>query len=76
MLYLGDETKFPPPFEALRQIRNRVGDLPLVVPMQFPDFQSALIEHRLLGGVFYRVRNVPGVDTANRCMDLVRGYVA
>jgi hypothetical protein len=30
--------------------------------------------HRLPSGTYYRVAGVPDVDTANRCMDLVRAW--
>ena len=73
-VYLVDEEKHPPAFADLRQFKQRAGRLPLVVDVDFGVFQSALAQGRLPGGVFYRVRGVPQVDSANRCMDLVRAY--
>ena len=75
-LYLGDDKGFPPAFSILPDIRRRVGDLPLVVGVEYADFLPALQSHRLLGGVFYRVSNVPDADAANRSMEQVRVYRA
>ena len=73
---LGDDRGFPPAFEVLAQIKTRTAGLPLIVSVDYDSFHRALAEHRLPGGIFYRVREVPDVDTANRCMDLVRAYRA
>jgi hypothetical protein len=73
-LYLGDDRGFPPAFEVLSELKARVGDLPLLVGVDWGPFQSALEEHRLVGGVFYQVRGVPDGATANRFMERVRAY--
>jgi hypothetical protein len=73
-VYLADDKGFPRAFEVLDSLKRRMGDLPVVVGVGFPEFCQALHEHRLIGGVFYRVTNVPNPDAANRCMDLVREY--
>jgi hypothetical protein len=72
-LCLLDDIGFPPSFEVLPQAKQCVGDQPLIVFVDYPTFARALDERRLCGGVFYRVRGVPDVDTANACMEKVRG---
>ena len=74
VLVLGDDKGYPLAFTVLPEIRKRVGDLPLQVSTGWHEFQSALAEHRLVGGVFYQVGGVPDADAANRCMDQVREY--
>jgi hypothetical protein len=73
-LCLLDDIGFASSFEVLPHVRQRVGDLPLVVFVDYAPFQEALEQHSLAGGVFYRVRNVPDAATANCCMDQVRSY--
>ncbi len=74
-ILLGDDKGFPPAYQILGQVRRQVGDVPLIVfDVEYADFCRALKEQRLLGGVFYHVKNVPDVDSANRCMDRVREY--
>ena len=63
-------------FSILGKLRRRLGDLPVVVKVEFPDFLAALDSHQLEGGVLYKVQHVPDVETANRTMDRVRAYVA
>lgn len=71
-VYLLDDTGYRPAFEILAAAKERTGDLPLVVGADYASFQAALAAGRLPGGVLYRVRGVPDVAAANRCMDLVR----
>ena len=73
-LCLSDDTGFPSSFEILSQARQRVGDLPLIVNVDYPTFRQTLQEHRLCGGVFYRVQRVPDVESAKACMEQVRAY--
>jgi hypothetical protein len=73
---LFDEGDSPPAFESLSDLKTQVGEVPLICPVEFPAFYQALRDHALLGGVFYDVRNVPDVITANNCMALVRKYCA
>ena len=73
-IYLGDDTGFPPAFEVLAGLEAQVDDTPVVCSVSFPDFDRAIREHRLVGGVLYDVTDVPDTDTANNCMDLVRNY--
>lgn len=75
-LYLGDDKGFPLAFDVLSTLKRRVGDLPLVVGVPYADFCRVLDAHRLVGGVYYRVADVPDVDMANRCMARVRAYRA
>jgi hypothetical protein len=72
--FLADDLHFPSAFSILGKLRRRLGDLPVVVSVEFPDFVSALESHNLEGGVFYKVQHVPDVETANRTMDQVRKY--
>ena len=74
--FLADDRGFPSAFESLAGLKPIAGDLPLVLNAGFPAFQSALQEHRLMGGVFYKVKGVPDVVTANRLMEKVRAYRA
>ena len=73
---LADDLHFPSAFSILPKLRRRLGDLPVVVKADFPEFADALDTHRLEGGVLYKVLNVPDVETANRTMHRVREYVA
>jgi hypothetical protein len=73
-IYLGDDTGFPPAFEVLADLKAQVDDTPVVCSVSFPDFDRAIKEHRLTGGVLYNVTEVPDTDTSNNCMDLVRDY--
>jgi hypothetical protein len=73
-VYLADDLHFPSAFSVLGKLRRRLGDLPVVVKAEFPEFVVALESHQLEGGVFYKVQNVPDVETANRTMDQVREY--
>ncbi len=73
-IFMGDDRGFPPAFEILDSLRIRAGNVPLVVRAEFADFVEKLDRHQLAGGVFYQVRGVPDMDTANRCMEKVRSY--
>jgi hypothetical protein len=74
-ILLGDDKGFPLAYEILDQVKEQTGDVPLIVfDVGFGEFCQALTEHRLPGGVLYHVKDVPDVDSANRCMDLVRAY--
>ncbi len=72
--FMADDRGFIPAFEALPGLKPVAGDLPLVLNADFSAFQSALKEHRLTGGVFYKVKGVPDIAAANRLMDGVRAY--
>ncbi len=74
-ILLGDDTGFPPAYEILDQVKEQTGDVPLIVfGVEYGEFCRALEEHRLPGGVLYHVKDVPDLDSANRCMDRVREY--
>jgi len=75
-VFLADDRGFTPAFEALPVLRPVAGDLPLVLNADFGAFQAALQEHRLTGGVFYKVKAAPDVGSANRLMEKVRAYRA
>lgn len=73
-IYLGDDKGFPWAFDVLGKLRQRTGDLPLVVRCDFDRFMKKLARHELPGGVFYKVADVPDAPTANRAMEKVRAY--
>jgi len=73
-LFLGDDKDFPSAFSVLADLKQRVGNLPLVLQVEFSDFLGALEAHRLSGGAMYKVSGVPNPDLANRIMDRVRDY--
>jgi hypothetical protein len=49
--------------------------VPLAVFADYDQFVEKLERNELLGGVMYQVKKVPDVDSANRCMAKVRGYL-
>ena len=73
-VYLGDDRNYPPAFEIIREAKKKMKDIPFICLADFAAFEQALKKHQLVGGVFYNVTNVPDIDTANRCMELVRNY--
>jgi len=73
-IFLGDDRGFPQAFDVLDELQARCGDVPLVVQTDLDRFLDRLNQHRLPGGVFYKVARVPNVDAANRCMEKVRAY--
>jgi len=73
-LALLDDEGFPLAFDLLPEIKTRTGDLPLIVRVNWEQFKAALENHRLPGGVFYKVLNVPDAATANRYAELARAY--
>jgi len=73
-IYLGDDNNYPQAFSILKDIKKIVGDIPLVVDVSYNDFISCFEAHRLTGGVFYRIYDVPDKDTANFLMDKIREY--
>lgn len=75
-VFLADDLHFPSAFSILGKLRRRLGNMPVVVNVEFPEFVAALDAHQLEGGVLYKVQHVPDVETANRTMDRVREYVA
>jgi hypothetical protein len=73
-IFLGDDRGFPPAFEVLDDLKARAGDVPLVLQVEFDAFAEKLRQHRLTGGVFYRVQALPHLEAANRLMEQVRAY--
>ncbi|MBN2475721.1 MAG: hypothetical protein JXB62_14000 [Pirellulales bacterium] len=73
-IFLGDDRGYPPAFDVLSDLRDRAGDVPLVVAVDYDGFVTGLRRHGLLGGVLYRVARVPSIDVANQCMEQVRSY--
>jgi hypothetical protein len=74
VIYLGDDKGFPTAFDILDALKLRAGDMPLIVEVDFEHFVEKLHQHKLPGGVFYRVKGAPEIDGANRCMEEVRSY--
>jgi len=73
-IWLGDDTGFPMAFDVLPELRNRAGDMPLVVAVPCEKFAEKLNRHQLPGGVFYQATGTPEADIAHRLMDKVRAY--
>jgi hypothetical protein len=73
-LYLGDDKGYPPAIEVLPALRARVGDMPLILAVDYPVFLDKLERGQLPGGVFYKVRGAPHAAAANRTMERVRAY--
>ena len=69
-----DDGNVPPAFDVQRQLKGRCGEMPILLPVPYQKFRPALDDHDLLGGVLYKVTDVPDSDTANRTMDQVRTY--
>ena len=59
-IYLGDDTGFPLAFDVLPSIRQRTGDVPLVVSVEHEAFIKALDAGNLTGGVLYMVKKHSG----------------
>lgn len=73
-ILLGDEKDAPACLDILPELRERAGDMPLIIEGSFSEFSKRLEKHELAGGVLYIVKNTPNVDAANRCMEIVRAY--
>jgi hypothetical protein len=69
-----DEKDNPPAFEVLSGMKERVGDVPLVVWVNEDQFEYHLNRNTLPGGVFYVVNSNKNVDQVNRLMEKVRKY--
>ena len=75
-IYFGEDRGFPLSVEILGELRDRAGDTPLVVTVDFATFSEKLARHQLAGGILYHVSGAPDADAANRCMEQVRAYRA
>jgi hypothetical protein len=73
-LLLVDEKDHRPALEIGHELRKRAGDMPLSMLASYRDFMVKLEAHALPGGTFYYVSGAPDADSANRCMEKVRGY--
>jgi hypothetical protein len=74
MIFALDDRCFPSSFSIVREIKQRIGSVPLVVNAEYTEFNDALHAHRLPGGLLFKVKNVPSSDDANRCMERVQSY--
>ncbi len=75
-IFMGDDRPYPPAFAIRHQLRQRAGDMPLVMQAEYDAFRTALNEQGLPGGILYVVSGAPDVATANRMMEQVRDYRA
>ena len=73
-IYFGEDRGFPPSIEILHELRQRAGEMPLVVMVDFETFNEKLERQQLPGGVLYQVQQAPDADEVNRCMERVRAY--
>ena len=71
-ILLLDEQGAPPAFEIVSDLKSRTGNIPLILFVEYERFKDALNTNSLCGGVFYNVKNVPDLKTANRLMETVR----
>ena len=72
-----DDKGLPASFDIVKELKGRIGDMPIV--LLFTDcatFSERLARHNLPGGVLYQVKRVPDAGTANRLMEKVRSYRA
>lgn len=69
-----EDLGFPTTFELRNTLKQKVGDLPLIMDADFKFFIQALQEKDLPGGILYNVLNVPDQDVANQTMEKVRNY--
>ena len=74
VIHLHDEKDDLPIINILKDVKDIIKDIPLIVEVNFNDFREALENHRLSGGVLYQVKDVTDIDTANYYMDKVRAY--
>ena len=75
-LRMMDDRGFPTAFEIVDQLRQRAGEVPLILRAPYEAFADRLHRHTLAGGVLYQVQDVPTVAAANRLMEEVRAYRA
>lgn len=73
---LADDLGFPPAFDIVAQLTARLNGVPAAVFAPYESFVDRLRTHTLPGGVLYKVRGVPDIDSANRLMEKVRAYRA
>ncbi len=73
-VFLGNDKGYPPVYDVLDGLRQRSGDLPLVIEIPMARFVDGLERRTLAGGVFYRVKGETEVAEANRLMEEVRSY--
>lgn len=71
---LMDDKGFPPAFDAIGELKQRLGDVPAAVWADYNQFADRLERRDLPGGVMYQLRNVPNLSAANRLMERVRAY--
>jgi hypothetical protein len=75
-VYLGNDRGFPQAFDVLPELKARTRGMPLVLSVPCEKFAAELEAGSLPGGVFYQVKGVPDVETANRLAEKVRAYRA
>jgi len=73
-IFLGDDRGFPLTFDILDELKTQIGNMPLIVEVDFEKFTNRLDQYKLPGGVFYHVKRIPSIDTANHYMEKVHSY--
>lgn len=71
---LMDDKGFSAAFDAIADLKKRLGDVPVAIWTDCEKFAERLNRHDLSGGVMYLVQNAPNLSTANRLMEKVRAY--
>jgi hypothetical protein len=73
-IYLLDEPWNPRAYDRLEEMKEKAGDVPVVVNCGWNEFCRDLDRRRLPGNVLYQVSDVPSAKEANRVMENVRAY--
>ena len=73
-LLLVNEKDHTPAIEMIAELRERSGEIPLSIMVDYETFEEKLKQHTLPGGIFYYVSGASDIGTANRCMEQVRKY--
>jgi len=73
-LLLVNEKDHIPAIEIVEELRERAGEIPLSVMVDYSTFKEKLEQHKLPGGVYYYVSGASDIDSVNRCMEHVRKY--
>ena len=71
-ILVGDDRPFPSAFDIRHQLRERAGDVPLIIQTAFEPFRAALADGSLSGGILYVVDGAPDAAAVNRLMEQVR----
>lgn len=64
----------PRSYELLGEIKQKSGDVPIMVECHFDELERDIDAHSLPGNTLYKVVDAPSVEEANRLMKKVRDY--